>query len=656
MLLLLQVSNGYIQVRYNLGEGSKILRASSVVVTDAEPRTVLVSRTLGSLEIVVNNSHIARSPSTLTSGSNTTLSVLAEHLFLGAEVNVTTGGVIRGFRGCLQGIKLDRKEVPLTSSGSSSYRVVKFPSGGTISGCPLLNVMEREQPDVYVYAGLGAVFGGTLLISFVFVLTCALIGFCWRKKNGNYEPNTSRHGSPGHSGFSWTPANELGERKLRSDEELELQPTNYMSGHMRSSSYQSQTGDTTSPFSHSNSTFQKPLNLLSVGIEPKHARQDSRQSGKSLGIPYPPEGFSAVSQENPSYRNSSPAGSDEEDGARRALHVRSSSDHFSVRSDGSSKNMHSGGELETSLGVRKRVEMANADLGEIGFDEIKHYDDEGPYEPMGSIGSLYDILSDTHTAPVNASTPGLTYEPSAASPTRKIDVVAPDAHIIAMKSQPPDMVSAPRQPQVPQQPADYSTPMKTQGEPTTPRGPPLQQIDNRLKKQKIPSQRTDKRRPSQGKSARRPAKTNPLTMPPPPPPPPPPPDQLTPEKISEKSNPLLYDAQHSKYHMELGKVSHHQHQTQVQFQPNNKTSTTSGNTGKQQGKKWEVSIYQQECDEEVAPAQMGHNRQSQRMRRSARRSNRHVRNRSVENILDKFHNFTIAGGLSQDSKEVTKVL
>ena len=614
-----QISDGHVQVRYNLGGGSKTLRVSSVVVTDAEPRTVLVSRMQGNLEIVVNNSYLARS-SAQAVGSNATLSVLAKYLFLGADVDVSTGEVIHGFTGCLEGVKLDRKELPLSDAGSVDFKVIKFPpSGGPISGCPLQNVGERELPNLYVYAGLAVIIGSVLLVSFVFVITCVVLSAWWRKRHGELAfGNNSRPGSPGQSGFSWQPASEPPtQQKLRPDDKFELRNRNYLASHAGSPSYQSQP-DEEEHFSRSNSTFHKPLELTSANLGPVHIRQGSRQSDRSVTVPLPPEGFSAVNQANPGYLHSTPPEIDQEDGGRRPQHVRSSSGHFSVQSDDSNKASRSR-EMRKALDVRKRVELADADLEEIDIDEMKRYSEEGPYEPLGSIGSLYNILldADNETRPVNIFTTGLSYEPSATSPTDHTNK-------IPALSRPP-----PEQAQVSKQPVPYTTPVRTHGEPATHVPPPLHP-DSRPDKKWLKKQRNTTSKPTS------PVKTNPLAEMPPPGH-----HRVKTEHSSSKTNPLLDFRNPGHLH------------EKAQLPEVEKTSKS-----KPHNKKWEVSIYKQENKEELDQEQLGRSRQPQRLRRSNRRSGRQVdKIRSGgRNILDEFYNITISGGHSQDNKEVTKVL
>jgi len=634
-----QISDGHIQVRYNLGGANKVLRVSSVTVADAEPRSITVSRAQDSLEIVVNGSHLARTSSSASAGSggNTTLSVQPGHLFLGGEVDVATGDLMSGFKGCLRGVKLDMVELPLSQDGSTTFRVLKFPPGGAIPGCPLLSVGEREQPNVYIYAGMGAIIGGLLLISFVFITTCVIVGFFWRKKHDDFEPNRSRPGSPRNFGFTYRGPDEIIDQKFQPSDTFELQDINYQSDHTRSPSSLSQNGEATGNFSHSGSTFQKPTHFTSVSIEPSHSRQESRVSEES-------------SVKNISYLHSTPLGSDHEDGPRRPQSARSSLGHFSVYSDDSLQGIGSEHQRKV-LDMRRRVEKADMAFEEsFVVDELTHFSIEGPFEPLGSIGSLHDIIlaGKVQQRPVkqNIPTPGLTYEPSAA-PSTKI------GH--TRQQHPTSSV------QQTGQPVEYTTPQIT-----TANGIILQKQPSPTKKKAVQTHYPEvKKGNSSTRKPTSPTKTNPLT---------PSGQKLKMEKKHnrERENPLLQD-------MKTQGHLHNQRQlqqsskapfSQSQFsspQPP-KFEKTHSSAAKLQSKKWEVSIYegkgsgdlenQSQTEEgkghlENGHLEKGHNKQ---LRRSARRSGRHVRKGSVENILEKFNNITMAGGFSQDNKETTEVL
>lgn len=51
-------------------------------------------------------------------------------------------------------------------------------------------------------------------------------------------------------------------------------------------------------------------------------------------------------------------------------------------------------DVEVAKYLRKRIREVNHEIEERDYDEMIPYKDEGQFEPLGSIGSLYDILAE----------------------------------------------------------------------------------------------------------------------------------------------------------------------------------------------------------------------------------------------------------------------
>ena len=66
----------------------------------------------------------------------------------------------------------------------------------------------------------------------------------------------------------------------------------------------------------------------------------------------------------------------------------------SVGTDLSDVTLNTSIEGDVEKYVQMRREVANGVIEELNFDTMIHYKEEGPYEPLGSIGSLYDFVRD----------------------------------------------------------------------------------------------------------------------------------------------------------------------------------------------------------------------------------------------------------------------
>ncbi|KAJ4440956.1 hypothetical protein ANN_10805, partial [Periplaneta americana] len=104
---VLEIVNGVVQYRFDLGSGEGMVRVSSVYVMDGK--------------------HVAHGSAP---GVNDVLNLQSDDLYLGAEVrqHPTILGfedVQRGFRGCMDDVRVARVSVPLHMSGASSVAVLR---------------------------------------------------------------------------------------------------------------------------------------------------------------------------------------------------------------------------------------------------------------------------------------------------------------------------------------------------------------------------------------------------------------------------------------------------------------------------------------------------------------------------------------------------
>ena len=406
------------------------------MVADGKPHTVLMTRTEGSIEILLNNSFVNRTTTT-SSNRTITLNVSSDHLFLGAEVDVKTGEVVHGFTGCLMGVRLDRKEIPFTDMSNEDFTVVKFPPSGVLPGCPLQNVVESNQPALYVYAGIAVCIAGVIVISVAFVISCASLNTWRQSRLGEHEItrcNNSPSGSPRQSGFFWQPTLHTSAPKLPPNDKFEL--INTTNGASNSSLLEPQAEvSETNLFSTSNSTFLKPdSQVVSV----------STASFQTIPVP-----SKDVNRSNPGYLTSTPISSDQDDGGGRGTRssrdMRSSLLHQSVQSvQFPSSNIPKAicvpPKPQKIPNLSKRVDLANADYEESEMDEMKHFNEEGPYEPLGSIGSLHDIVFDLDrgaTCSAKPTTPAQLPKLKISTPGQQSSPAIIHTNVSPVKSNPP---------------------------------------------------------------------------------------------------------------------------------------------------------------------------------------------------------------------------
>ena len=419
-LINLQIVKGYFQFRYNLGSGEAVLIIGSMKVNDANFHSVLLSRTEQTVELIVGEMFVNR---TISPGLAATLDVLSDHFYVGARINIRNGTLSNGLRGCVTGLRLDRKEVPV--GGDNSHFTTLKISNGVQNGCPIGTLFETPQSDTNVYTGLSVIIVVLCITSLIFVIICVVIQ--WqrnRRRTRTWSNPPSRGGSGrrprggygGHGEFTWqqpatykrnldTPLGDYRSSPEPTDtlRMNSISPTTGLSGPGRHP-LPAPVTDVSTTTAVAETGFSEGNNATGL-----HNRSDSISSSRRRHRLSPvQEGFSNISQSNPGYLEDSPPQNRREshDGptpnpatqGQQSRHLRSpSAGHISLMSVGtelSDVTLATSVEGDVDKYIHKRLELANTEIEELNVDSMIPYKDEGPYEPLGSIGSLYDFVRD----------------------------------------------------------------------------------------------------------------------------------------------------------------------------------------------------------------------------------------------------------------------
>ncbi|XP_029031863.2 fat-like cadherin-related tumor suppressor homolog isoform X7 [Osmia bicornis bicornis] len=124
---ILEVVNGVVQYKFDLGSGEGLVRVSSVYVSDGQWHEIQLERESNSARLTVDGKHVAHGSAP---GINDILNLQSDDLYLGAEVRQHPSilgfeDVQRGFIGCMDDVRIARVSVPLHMSGASSVAVLK---------------------------------------------------------------------------------------------------------------------------------------------------------------------------------------------------------------------------------------------------------------------------------------------------------------------------------------------------------------------------------------------------------------------------------------------------------------------------------------------------------------------------------------------------
>lgn len=124
---ILEIVNGAVQYRFELGSGEGMVRQSSIYISDGRWHEIKLERDRNSAKITVDAIHTAQGSAP---GVSDILNLQSDEMYLGAEVHQHPSilgfeDVQRGFSGCMDDIRISRMSVPLHKSGDSSVAVLK---------------------------------------------------------------------------------------------------------------------------------------------------------------------------------------------------------------------------------------------------------------------------------------------------------------------------------------------------------------------------------------------------------------------------------------------------------------------------------------------------------------------------------------------------
>uniref|UniRef100_A0A1I8PIC7 Uncharacterized protein n=1 Tax=Stomoxys calcitrans TaxID=35570 RepID=A0A1I8PIC7_STOCA len=126
---VIEIVNGAVQFRFDLGSGEGTVIVSSVNISDGEWHTIKIERILNTAKIVVDNKHSSQGSAP---GINSVLNLQNNDIFVGAKViphNTIKGyeDIQRGFIGCMADITLGQEKLPFyIIAGGISVAALRF--------------------------------------------------------------------------------------------------------------------------------------------------------------------------------------------------------------------------------------------------------------------------------------------------------------------------------------------------------------------------------------------------------------------------------------------------------------------------------------------------------------------------------------------------
>eukprot|EP00731_Ephydatia_muelleri_P030787 Em0022g301a len=391
---ILEVTEGYLQFRYNLGSGQIAAIEQTAPVSDGTFHLVSVQLTEQSAEVLVDGMYVARNSSP---GPEATLDISTSDIYVGALVS--KNGTFNGaFVGCIWGLKLDRHDLPI--GGQTPYFTSSVQYGGRVPPvCPeviqILGPDESNKSLFWVYTIMAVGLFMLVVVAVLFCVLCSIINHCRRQRqktlttNGDvYTPEWNDHRTSSYP-------------QLQSNIQLNVFPANLPAPPPMSIASSRTWSEATFTFNNApQEDTSRELNL--PASQPNLAAYNGNSSSKrdlpSLSQP----DLASFPSSNMPLNNGGNSKRDLPSLSQPDLasfpSTRTPSGHQSIQTtvtettaDLASNVREEEGE-EVARFIQRQVQAANETVGHQSFDRYQSFCFEGQYEPMGSIGSLYDIL------------------------------------------------------------------------------------------------------------------------------------------------------------------------------------------------------------------------------------------------------------------------
>ncbi len=409
---LSQIAQGYLQFVYSLGSGEGVARQPTVKVNDGALHNVTVERVEQAVEVIVDESYVARA---ISPGNEATLDISSGAIYLGALVDFENKPT-NGFSGCLRGVKVDRKDLPV---GGETEDFIAMPSATGIkeSACPAIELSiaptESSQQAGYVYGGLVGILVTLAAVVVCFVFATVVVRRRKGRKRSTRHLSTVAGGQASPSALAWHPTDSMrGRHRFRNDSisgDFVLESINKNSNNTQQFFH-----TPSSPSPISSPTLSETAFVFAT--EQPLASQDPGRAYVATEQPLASQDPSRVARPTTEHRMSSPIRAElghsrspsypqqpsgknrqESDIPPPPYHTRSASEQQSIvsmRSEGGHSSIYHD-DTEVGKYIRKQKEAADGQVEEVNLDEMKPFKEEGKFEPLGSIGSLHDITMAT---------------------------------------------------------------------------------------------------------------------------------------------------------------------------------------------------------------------------------------------------------------------
>ena len=323
---------------------------STVAINDGVFHNVTFKRTGNRVELLLDNMYISRQ---VVPGTDELLDIESDMVYLGSDPQLTNG-----FTGCVYGLRFNGRDMPI--EGMNMHFIATYSGGGTVRPC--LHTTQRADTPFYrvfenIYILVGVALGLLLILSIIFVTASKSSYYCYTKRRTKFQPQSPRtHVS------AISPSINLA--RYRGIHQDYLQQTNSFE-HL---AIQDSQPEQINPLPDTSASIEENETPSPKRVAPPKAKRVAHPKAKRVA---PPKAKRVASKSISKIELDPMTG--------MPLH------------DSDSESSKSITDESVSRYVLDKVKEINRQPAK-SYDELHVYNEEGPYQPMGSLESLYDIL------------------------------------------------------------------------------------------------------------------------------------------------------------------------------------------------------------------------------------------------------------------------
>jgi len=331
------------------------------------------------------------------SGNSQVLDIDPRTIFVGGTPSIENI-VNNGFEGCLHGLRLNGIDLP-SNGETETFRAI--PSGGTIQMCPEFQcpgclIAEEEEDSVLFHIAIIVCLLFVLFLSIILVVAGKLLGHYCSKRRGKFVISSDRirishsrsistenvrpyqsdgGGEADNDEFSFHELRSLEERRFTEPPRVQSPVRNGGVHRTPDHHHEASASQLSDAYTMSAASAQD-ITGSDTNISPSHEQEAVPSFNSRTNLL--DENRLARTYERPiRHPQQRPPVLTEE--------------HFQEQAAGATAMGSEEAYNDINRYIAKKIDAVNGEIENIDFDQLRVFADEGEFDPLGSLGSLYDM-------------------------------------------------------------------------------------------------------------------------------------------------------------------------------------------------------------------------------------------------------------------------